>query len=72
MGKLWVDYSNMLRSLNSLNQKEALINHDGEIQEREIYFICNNASLVTFGHGTCMHFIQTVAYSAFFRVNPLS
>ena len=34
---------------------------------------CNNGIfLVTFEHGTCLHFIETVGYSACLRVDPLS
>ena len=28
--------------------------------------------VVTFEHGTCLHFIQSIGYSACFQVDPLS
>ena len=43
----WIRYNEcLLPSLNSLKRKETLINHDGEIKTRKLYFICNNGSLL--------------------------
>ena len=41
------------------NEKEPLINHDGEINGGELFHFANKWQLVvTFEHGTCLHFIQ--------------